>query len=228
MVTRVGLGKVGLVRDRFLCFSQDCQALLPVKGMDSHYVAYHMKQSAMGFARLSRGTTVSGITKKQLVETAFLVPPRAEQIRIANALDELFSDLDAGVAALERARAKLKLYRASVLKAAVEGALTAEWRAKHPHAEPASELLKRILVERRRRWEEVQLAKFKAKGQEPPKNWKTKYNEPVVPDATNLPPLPEGWSWVSVEQVGEIRLGRQRAPQHHHGDHMRPYHYSRS
>jgi hypothetical protein len=51
------------------------------------------------------------------------------------------SDLDAGVAALERVRQQLKLYRASVLKAAVEGTLTAEWREQNPHAEPASELL---------------------------------------------------------------------------------------
>ena len=129
------------------------------------------------------------------------VAPSAEQYRIADALDELFSDLDAGVAALERVREKLKLYRASVLKAAVEGALTAEWRAQHPYTEPASELLKRILTERRRRWEEDQLAKFKAKGQEPPKNWKAKYKEPVAPDTTNLPPLPEGWCWVTLNEA---------------------------
>ena len=92
------------------------------------------------------------------------LPPRPEQIRITDALDELFSDLDAGVASLEQARDKLKLYRASVLKAAVEGALTADWRAQHPQIEPASELLERILVERRRRWEEGQLRSFKEKG----------------------------------------------------------------
>ncbi len=60
------------------------------------------------------------------------LPPPSEQPRIADALDELFSDLDAGVAALERVRDKLKLYRASVLKAAVDGTLTAEWREKNP------------------------------------------------------------------------------------------------
>jgi len=26
-----------------------------------------------------------------------------------------------------------------------------------------------------------------------------------------------------MDEVGEVKLGRQRAPQHHHGDHMRPY-----
>ena len=71
----------------------------------------------------------------------------AEQRRIVAKLDELFSDLDAGVAALERVRANLKRYRAAVLKAAVEGKLTEDWRAKHPDTEPASVLLERILTE---------------------------------------------------------------------------------
>lgn len=131
----------------------------------------------------------------------FLLPPRSEQARIVEALDELLSDLDAGVAALMRVREKLKLFRASVLKAAVEGTLTAEWRKQHPQTEPASELLKRILTERRHRWEEDQLRKFKEKGRVPPNNWKAKYKEPVAPDTTNLPSLPEGWCWARTEQT---------------------------
>lgn len=136
------------------------------------------------------------------------LPPLPEQSRIADALDELLSDLDAGVAALERIREKLKLYRASVLKAAVEGALTAEWRVQHPLTEPASELLNRILAERRRRWEEEQLAKFKAKGQEPPKNWKAKYKDPVA----LLPPTPAGeiparWTWTTLSMVVDLING---------------------
>ena len=85
---------------------------------------------------------------RQIGGFEFNLPPRREQFRIAEVLDELFSDLDAGVAALERARERLELYRASVLKAAVEGSLTAEWRTRNPQAEPAEELLKRILGER--------------------------------------------------------------------------------
>ena len=133
--------------------------------------------------------------------------PATEQERIADILDELLSDLDAGVAALVRVREKLKLYRASVLKAAVEGALTADWRARHPHTEPASELLKRILIERRRRWEEEQLRKFKEKGQEPPKHWKAKYKEPVSLNTTKLPTLLDGWCWATVDQLSDVGTG---------------------
>ncbi len=77
---------------------------------------------------------------------------------------------------------KLKLYRASVLKAAVEGDAHRRMAAAASAHRARLRLLKRILAERRRRWEEDQLRKFKEKGQEPPKNWKAKYKEPVAPD----------------------------------------------
>ena len=35
--------------------------------------------------------------------------------------------------------------------------------------------------------------------------------------------LPASWAWCAVEEAGDVQLGRQRAPQHHRGDHMRPY-----
>jgi type I restriction enzyme S subunit len=60
--------------------------------------------------------------------------PLREQHRIVGKIEELFSDLDAGVSALQRAKANLRRYRASVLKSAVEGRLTEEWRKEHPQA----------------------------------------------------------------------------------------------
>jgi hypothetical protein len=45
---------------------------------------------------------------------------------------------------------------------------------------------------------------------------------PSLPSA-ELPKLPAEWSWTTVQQVGEVKLGRQRSPQHHAGRHMRPY-----
>jgi len=160
-----------------------------------------------------------GIVKRIPVPLA----PLGEQHRITSKLDELFSDLDAGVAALERAKANLKRYRAAVLKAAVEGRLTEQWRADNPDVEPASKLLERILQERRKKWEEEQLRKYEEKGKEPLKNWKDKYKDPDPVDATTLPSLPEAWCWASVKQIGRVQLGRQRSPKHHNGPHMRPY-----
>lgn len=129
------------------------------------------------------------------------LPPKAEQERIADTLDELLSDLDAGVAALERVQTKLTHYRAAVLKAAVEGDLTADWRAQHPDTEPASAQLPRILSERRHRWEEDQLRKFKEAGKEPPKNWKTRYREPMPQCLSELPQVPHLWTWTNLDSI---------------------------
>jgi len=131
------------------------------------------------------------------------LPPAAEQTRIVEKLEELLCDLDAGVAELQAAQKKLSQYRQSLLKAAVEGALTADWR-KGQAATPAKSgaaLLARILTERRSRWETRQRARFEAQGKTPPKGWQAKYPEPVAPDSAGLPVLPQGWVWASVEQV---------------------------
>jgi type I restriction enzyme S subunit len=139
--------------------------------------------------------------------------PLNEQRCIVAKIEELFSDLDAGVAALKRAKANLKRYRASVLKAAVEGKLTEQWRAKHPATEPASALLARILQERRLKWEADQLAKFAAAKKEPPKNWRDKYVEPTPLDTTGLPELPEGWCWATLDQLlNYLRNGYFQSP----------------
>ena len=35
--------------------------------------------------------------------------------------------------------------------------------------------------------------------------------------------LPPGWAQATMSDVAEVHLGRQRSPQHHSGDQMRPY-----
>lgn len=67
--------------------------------------------------------------------------------------------------------------------------------------ETGAQLLERILKERRARWEAKQLAKFQEQGKIPPKGWQDKYPEPVKPDTRDLPKLPEGWIWASVDQL---------------------------
>ena len=148
--------------------------------------------------------TVKHLSSRTVSEIPLPFPPLPEQHRIVAKLEELFSDLDAGVAALQRAKANLKRYRAAVLKEAVEGTLTAEWRTKNPNVEPGSVLLERILVERRRRWEAEQMAAFEAKGKTPPKNWQGRYKEPATVGAMELSALPEGWCWGTVDAAAQV------------------------
>lgn len=154
------------------------------------------------FQRIATNTVnIAHLGAGRFADMDFWLPPRPEQERIVSEADELFSDLNAGVASLRLVKANLKRYRASVLKAAVEGMLTEEWRKKNPQAEDGQMLLDRILRERRENWERDQLAGFAAKGKEPPKNWQSKYEVPSSPDTSELPELPDGWAWATVQQL---------------------------
>ncbi|QDU66326.1 Type-1 restriction enzyme EcoKI specificity protein [Planctomycetes bacterium Pla86] len=175
---------------------------------DSRFLAYATRSPAVREQILdqTKGVAQRKISLARFKAVKYPLAPLAVQQAIASALDSYFSRLDDAVANLERVQRNLKRYRASVLKAAVEGRLVpteAELaRAEGRDYEPASVLLERILAERRRRWEEAELEKMLAKGK-PPKNdkWKAKYKEPAEPDLHGLPELPEGWCWTSLEQI---------------------------
>jgi type I restriction enzyme, S subunit len=147
------------------------------------------------------GKTMRDVSEDKVLRVQLGVPRPAEQGCIVAKIEKLFSDLDAGIAALERAKANLKRYRAALLKPAVEGKLTEDWRVKRPNTEPASKLLERILTERRRNWEREQLGKFAAARKEPPRNWRAKYVEPTQVGTIGLPSLPDSWCWASEEQI---------------------------
>ena len=227
-------GKIALVsglRSGIGAGSTEFHVLRPSQTMSGRFLTLYLLQEQIRREARSRMTGTAGQLR---VPTIFLtthqvrLPPPAEQERIVERVDSYVTRLDAATEGLNRIEANLKRYRASVLKAAVEGRLVpteAELAKKEGRSyQPASSLLARILKERRTRWEESESAKMKAKGK-PPKNdaWKSRYKEPIAPDTSSLPVLPEGWCWASVEMVGDVLLGRQRAPQYLTGRFGKPY-----
>lgn len=163
---------------------------------------------------MKTGISDSGLnlTHDRFKQLPTILAPLHEQRQVVAAIDAHFSRLDAATATLERVQRKLERYRASVLKAAVEGRLVpteAELARKEGRSyEPASVLLKRILAERRRRWEEAELAELKAKGKAPTDDrWKARYVEPVERDTAGLPDLPEGWCWTHLGTAFEVSVG---------------------
>lgn len=169
-----------------------------------------------------QGALYPAVRPKDIGGYRFQFQTPKQQTRIVAKLEELLSDLDAGVTELKAAQKKLTQYHQSLLKAAVEGTLTAEWRAKNPPTETGAQLLERILVERRTRWEAKQLAKFKEQGKTPPKDWQKKYPEPVQPDTTDLPALPEEWVWATIDQCSLDEVAITDGP---FGSNLKSAHY---
>lgn len=150
--------------------------------------------------------------RAEVLQTRIPVAPPKEQRRIVAKLEALQTRSRRAREALDAVPPLLEKLRQSILAAAFRGDLTKDWRAKHPNPEPATAILTRIRSERRKKWEESEFAKMKAKGKAPTDDrWKAKYKEPETADALEAPPLPQGWCWGSVELVGDVLLGRRRA-----------------
>lgn len=193
--------------------STEFHVLRPKNVIDARYLYYFVSRQDF---RKEAARHMTGAVGQKRVPTDFIkqsiipLPPTIEdQQRIVSEIEKQLSRLDEAVASLKRIQANLKRYKAAVLKAAVEGKLTEQWRKEHPNVEPAEKLLKRILAERRAKWEAEELAKMKAKGSvgakyASPDSWKKKYKEPAGPDTANLPELPAGWVWVALEIVADV------------------------
>ena len=185
-----------------------------VAGVAPEYVALYLQSPGYweAIGKSVSGIAMPNVNAKKLAALPVPLAPSAEQPRIVASTEALFVKLDNGIAALKRAEANLERYRASVLKAAVEGRLTERWRSDNLPDEAGEELLGRILAERRRRWEEEQLAAFAARGRKPPRHWQSKYKEPLAPDTSDLPGLPEGWCWATVDQAAQVIGGLTKNP----------------
>jgi len=161
---------------------------------DSLQFKSHLKSITKATAQPAFGVT-------NFKRLPFPLAPPEQQKRIVAKIEELFSHIDAGIEALKKAKQLLKQYRQSVLKAAVTGELTKEWReANKTKLEAASQLLERILKERRQKWEEQQLEQFKAKGKIPKDDkWKERYKEPQKPE--DKLEIPSTWVCSSFDEL---------------------------
>lgn len=160
--------------------------------LEPKFLRYYI-ESPQGTRRLlgeMRGAAIRRIILRSINAASIPIAPLPEQRRIVARIEELFSRLDAGVAALRHAKSQLQRYRQSVLAAAVTGQLTQAWREQHPDTEPAEELLKRILEQRREKW-----------------SGKGEYKDPVGANFRMLRPLPDSWRWSLIGEAFNVYVG---------------------
>lgn len=81
--------------------------------------------------KLGKGGAQPNISQEIVKALNLPVPPTAEQERIVEKIEELFSDIDDGIKTLEKTKLQIKQYRQSVLKSAFEGKLykTTKWKS---------------------------------------------------------------------------------------------------
>jgi type I restriction enzyme S subunit len=190
------VGRKGSAGAVFYC-SEDCWPIdtvyfaKPTSVVNLRYGFYFLKWKALG--TLDQSTAIPSLSRDSYSDVVIPVAPLPEQRRIVARIDELFAEIADGEAALTRARQGLDTWRRALLKAAVTGELTRDWREANRPAETGADLLARIRVERctmvqrgGRRRRPAQLS-------------------PIVTDS--LPTLPEGWVWASLGDLFDVTTG---------------------
>jgi type I restriction enzyme, S subunit len=95
-------------------------------------------------------------------------------------------------------QAQVKQLKQAILQEAIQGKLTADWRAENPDAEPASELLKRIKAEKQKLIDEKKIRKEKPL--------------PAISAEEILFDLPDGWVWCRLGEVYKFIDYRGKTP----------------
>lgn len=178
-------------------FSNHMTRLRPPQGVSQRFVAYQLHFLWMtGYFRhrCTHHVNQASIASGTLARTVPIVlAPELEQRRIVAVIEELFSRIDAGIEALQRARRNLQRMRAAILQSAVMGRLVVQ----DSDAEHAEILVRRLLDEH----PEARNHAFKF-------------------DTRSLPKLPSGWAWLAVGQLGEVVTGR--TPDTRRGEYFGP------
>jgi type I restriction enzyme S subunit len=195
MVMRSGILKHSFpvaITDRIVTLNQDLRALTPYVGISSNYIAHYLALAANRVLEecSKDGTTVDSIEVAALERLRVPLAPLIEQRRIVARVDALFAEIAEGEAALALARKGLDTFRRALLKAAVTGDLTKDWRADNPATETGHDILNRIA--KHRACGDAQKARAR----------RATVTKPL--DISALPQLPEGWAWASLGQIGEI------------------------
>ena len=134
-----------------------------------------------------KGGIKTEIKPKHLLPLEIDLPDIEEQRKILSHFKSVETEDGELKQELTHQQTLLKKLRQQILQEAIEGKLTADWRAENPDVEPAYELLERI------RAEKAQLIKDK----------KIKKQKPLPPIREEEKPfeLPVGWVWCRIEQI---------------------------
>ena len=217
------VGKTALMNvEHEYSFSNHMTAIRLPKTLSAQFFALQLHYFWMtGFYRtvMTQHINQASVGKRALLQQVTLaIPPTKEQHRIARKLESLFKRISQSIELLQNALENIDTLTSSFIRLSV----TDRYRHFQPHNEPSPDL-KRItasLSQPRSTLQQVEQLDLLS-----PDFLPRPAEHPSHENEGNQPPfpLPQGWSWSLVNDVGEVRLGRQRSPKHHTGPNMRPY-----
>lgn len=144
--------------------------------------------------KLGQGGAQPNISQALLKDYLCPVPPRPVQDIVVARIDALFAEIEAGEAALADARSGVETYRKSLLKAAVTGELTADWRRDNPPQQSREQLLERLL-------NDVEVTRNAGNAKRRSKLQPVEF----APDVQDLMwAIPSHWQWVPLGSIAFV------------------------
>jgi type I restriction enzyme S subunit len=160
------------------------------------WIDLFLKQGAyyLELSKLASGVGSQRVRPSKFLNLKMPLPSVEQQRKILEQVDFYKDSQQQLLSELTQQQILLKKLRQQILQEAIEGKLTADWRAQNPDVEPASELLKRIAAEK------GQLVKAK----------RIKAQKPLQPICDEDKPfaLPQGWQWCRFGDYALFERGR--------------------
>lgn len=204
------VGKAAPLREDWRgSFGAFCAAVRPKEDIEPLYLAHFFESPEYKdlIRKKALGVNINNLRRGDLEDLKIPLAPLPEQRRIVSAIETQLGRLDAAVASLHAAKAKLKRYKQAVLKAAYCGEMTAEWRS-NAQLTPVDDMLSRIETPPR------------------PSRYNTRSTDVVDGDyalAIGAPERqgPQGWKWVPLVDIARLESGHtpsKRHPEYWDGD----------
>lgn len=161
--------------------------LRPSQAVDARYLNYFVRSQRFidWLIPLQRGNSPPAVVESDVKRQSLPLAPISEQRRIVARVDALFAEIAEGEAALAVARNRLDTFHRTLLKAAVSGELTKDWREANRALETGYDVLARIA--------KSLPAKRSSKGR--------RAAAALLLETSALPKLPEGWAWGTLGEI---------------------------
>jgi type I restriction enzyme S subunit len=189
---RATLGKLNF-SDKEYCIGRGVAAVTSSKA-NLKFIGYYIKTQVEYFYSISSGTTFAQISKDDLVNLRFPLPPLSEQKRIVDKLESMLGKINEARELIEQVQETFKERRAAILTKIISGELTEKWRIENSNPEFGLNLLERIKLEKEQHQSNKNIVK------------KTKINAQDI-DINSLPTLPSNWVWAKLVDIAEIKGG---------------------
>jgi type I restriction enzyme S subunit len=165
--------------------------LRPSEVLEPRYLFWfvHSRKFMETLIPLQRGNSPPAVLDDTVRDQLIAVPPLFEQRRIVKRIDDLFSEIADGETALTRAHADLDTWRRALLKTAVTGELTREWRKNNRPVQTGQDVLDKTVS---------------ARSLHVGKGSRSRRPGAAEPLALELPELPDTWIWAQLAEIGEI------------------------